>query len=162
MYLGNDMHLGLIFPPGTSHATAITTIARELVRRGHRATAFNFPDVEKLVTKEGIEFCPLGIQQHPPGTVPRNLELLGRLGGIEFLRFGMKLAALEIATLLEEAPAAMQAAGVTALIVDQGQPAGSTIAERLGLPFATFSKRMFWEEHFPNMAIFWPASVWEC
>ena len=33
--------------------------------------------------------------------------------------------------LLEEAPDAMRATGVTALLVDQGQPAGSTIAERL-------------------------------
>ena len=34
-------HFGLICPPGTSHVTALTGIARELCRRGHRATVFN-------------------------------------------------------------------------------------------------------------------------
>src|SRR5579862_4869799 len=107
-------HFGLIFPPGTSHVTATTTIARELVRRGHRATAFNFLDVEELVRREGVEFCPLGVKRQPKGAVQRNFEVLGRAGGLKFLRLGMKLALLEINILLEEAPAAMRAAGVTA------------------------------------------------
>src|SRR6266404_312800 len=93
-------HFRLIFPPGTRHVTATTTIARELVQHGHRATAFNFLDVDVLVTREGVEFCPLGILLHPKGSVPRNFEILGRLGGLKFLRFGMKLATFEITTLL--------------------------------------------------------------
>ena len=150
-------HFGLLFPPGTSHVTATTTIARELVRRGHRATAFNFLDVEDLVKREGIEFCPLGIRQHPKGSVPRNFETLGRMGGLKFLRFGMKLATAEIINLLEEAPEAMQAAGVTALLVDAGQPAGSTIAEKLGVPFATICNAL--HSH-PDPAVPPPITGW--
>lgn len=130
-------HFGLIFPPGPSHVTATSSIGRELIKRGHRATAFNFVDVKELATKEGVEFCPIGVQTHPLGSVPYNLEKLSHMGGIEFVRFGTKLARFEITTLLEEGIAAMRDVGVTALLVDQGQPAGSTMAKRLNVPFAS-------------------------
>jgi UDP:flavonoid glycosyltransferase YjiC (YdhE family) len=130
-------HFGLIFPPTTSHITATTTVARELIRRGHQATAFNFLDIEERVRKEGVGFCPLGERQHPKGSVPANMDKLGRLRGLKFMRFGLRLAQLEIATLLEEGPAAMRERGVTALLVDQGEPAGSTLAELLKVPYVS-------------------------
>jgi UDP:flavonoid glycosyltransferase YjiC (YdhE family) len=130
-------HFGLICPPGPSHVTASTTIARELCGRGHRATAFNIPDVEELATKEGVEFHALGATDHPKGSFKEFSEKFGRLRGMKARRFGLKVALDEVAMLLNEAPDAMHAAGVTALFVDQGQPAGSTIAERLAVPFVT-------------------------
>jgi hypothetical protein len=39
-------------PPGTSHVTGLTTIARGLCGRGHRATVFNILDVEDLARRE--------------------------------------------------------------------------------------------------------------
>jgi zeaxanthin glucosyltransferase len=128
-------HFGLIFPPTTSHITATTTVARELVRRGHQATAFNFLDVEEQVRKEGVGFCPLGVQRHPKGSVRANMEKLGRLRGSKFMQFGLRLAQLEIATLLEEGAAAIRESGVTALLIDQGEPAGSTLAELVKVPY---------------------------
>ncbi len=131
------LHFGLICPPGISHVTGLTTVARELCHRGHRATVFNILDVEELARKEAVGFHPLGVKDHPKGFFREFTDKFTRLHGIAALRFGLKAALGEIAMLLEEAPDAMHAAGVTTLIVDQGQPAGSTIAERLGLPFVT-------------------------
>jgi zeaxanthin glucosyltransferase len=130
-------HFGLVCPPGTSHVTGLTTIARELCARGHQATVFNILDVEDLARREGVGFSPLGVKHHPKGAFKAFSDHLSQLQGIEALRFGLKVAREEIAMLLEEAPDAMRAAGVTALLVDQGQPAGSTIAERLDVPFIT-------------------------
>ena len=130
-------HFGLIGPPGISHVTGLTGVARELCRRGHRATVFNIQDVEDLAKKEGMGFHALGIEHHPKGSFQRFADEFGRKHGLEALRFGLKVAREEIKMLLEEAPEAMRAAGVTALLIDQGQPAGSSIAERLRLPFIT-------------------------
>jgi zeaxanthin glucosyltransferase len=130
-------HFGLICPPGVSHVTCLTTIARELCQRGHRATVFNILDVEPLARSEGVEFRALGIHAHPPGSFRQFSERFSSLHGIAAMRYGLQVAAAEISMLLEEAPEAMRTAGVTALLVDQGQPAGSTIAERLGMPFIT-------------------------
>jgi zeaxanthin glucosyltransferase len=130
-------HFGLVCPPGTSHVTGLTTIARELCRRGHRATVFNILDVEDLARRESVGFVALGVRKHPKGAFKAFSDTLSRLQGIDALRFGLKVAREEIAMLLEEAPDAMTETGVTALIVDQGQPAGSTIAERLNVPFVT-------------------------
>jgi zeaxanthin glucosyltransferase len=130
-------HFGMISPPGSSHVTGMTTIGRELCRRGHRATVFNIPDVEELAAREGVGFCALGAHDHPKGAFKAFTEKFGRMRGMDALRFGLKVALDELTMLLDEAPDAMRAAGVTALLVDQGQPAGSTIAERLKLPFVT-------------------------
>ncbi len=130
-------HLGLICPPGASHVTGLTTIARELCRRGHRATVFNIADVEELARREGVGFRPLGAKEHPKGSFKRFSEKLSRMHGMSAMRFSMRVALSEISMLLEEAPGAMGEAGVTALLVDQGQPVGSTLAEVLGVPFVT-------------------------
>jgi MGT family glycosyltransferase len=130
-------HFGLVCPPGTSHVTGLTTVARELCGRGHRATVFNILDVEDLARREGVEFRALGVNEHPRGAFKAFSDQQSQLQGIEALRFGMKMARREIAMLLEEAPQAMRDAGVNALLIDQGQPAGSTIAERLNVPFVT-------------------------
>jgi zeaxanthin glucosyltransferase len=130
-------HFGLICPPGISHVTGLTGIARELCRRGHRATVFNILDVEEAAKREGMGFHPLGQEHHPKGSFQKFADEFGRKHGLEALRFGLKAAREEIKMLLQEAPEAMRAEGVTALLIDQGQPAGSTIAERLSLPFIT-------------------------
>jgi zeaxanthin glucosyltransferase len=130
-------HFGLVCPPGTSHVTGLTTIARELCARGHRATVFNILDVEDLAHREGVEFKALGVREHPKGSFKAFSEELSRLQGLQALRFGLKVARAEIAMLLQEAPDVMIEAGVDALLVDQGQPAGSTLAERLNVPFIT-------------------------
>jgi zeaxanthin glucosyltransferase len=130
-------HFGLVCPPGTSHVTGLTTIARELCGRGHRATVFNILDVEDLARREGVEFRALGVKDHPLGAFKAFSDRQSQLQGLEALRFGMTMARREMAMLLEEAPDAMRDAGVTALLIDQGQPAGSTLAERLNVPFVT-------------------------
>ena len=130
-------HFGLICPPGSSHVTGLTTIARQLCARGHRATVFNILDVEELAAREGVQFQAIGQAHHPRGSFAAFSQKFSELHGVEALRFGLKVALEEIRMLLDEAPDAMRAAGVTALLVDQGQPAGSSIAERLGVPFVT-------------------------
>jgi hypothetical protein len=43
----------------------------------------------------------------------------------------------DVAMVLRDAPAAVRTAGVDALVVDQAELAGGSVAEHLGLPFVT-------------------------
>ena len=131
------LHFGAVCPPGASHVTGMTTIGRELRRRGHRFTVFNIPDVEPLAASEDSEFCPLGLDDHPSGSFRKFSEKLSSLKGLPALGFGLATARKEIEMILRDAPDAMRSTGIDALLVDQGQPAGSTLARHLGVPFAT-------------------------
>lgn len=115
----------------------MTTIGRELIGRGHQFTVFNIPDVEPLARSEGAGFCQLGAATRPPGSFHRFTAKLATLKGLPAMRFGLSIVVDEIQMLLGEAPAAMRARGVDALLVDQGQPAGSSLAEHLNIPFFT-------------------------
>jgi MGT family glycosyltransferase len=156
-------HFGLVCPPGTSHVTGLTTVARELSGRGHRATVFNILDVEPLAEREGVGFRPLGVKDHPKGAFKAFSERQSQLEGLAALRFGLQMARAEIAMLLVEGPEAMRSAGVTALLVDQGQPAGSTLAERLGVPFVTICNALAAnpDPQAPPATVGWgPATTW--
>ena len=137
-------HFGLICPPAPSHVTALVAIGAELQQRGHRATIFNIADVEPMALVGKLGFEVLGTLEHPLGSLRRFKEQVGRLEGLSALRFGMRMALSETEMLLREAPDAMMSAGVTAMLVDQGEPCGSSIAEHLGLPFFTFCNAVAW------------------
>ena len=66
-----------------------------------------------------------------------SLDALGRLAGFTALRFTIRAVAATTAMECRELPDAIRAAGVEALLVDQMEPAGGAVAERLGLPFVT-------------------------
>jgi zeaxanthin glucosyltransferase len=130
-------HFGLICPPGPSHVTALTGIARELCRRGHRATLFGVLDVETLARHEGVEFHPLGARKFPRGALEAFTLQLSHLHGFKVMAFARQKELDEITMFLEEAPDAMRTAGVTALLIDQVLVPGSSIAEHLNVPFIT-------------------------
>src|SRR5579863_14466 len=158
-------HFGLICPPTASHVTGLTTVGRTLCERGHRATVFNILDVESLAMAEGLDFHPLGVHDHPVGSVRKFSEELAGLKGFAIMRRGLQIAQAEVEMLLRDAPQAMRSAGVTALLVDQGQPAGSTIAEVLGIPFFTICNATpaEYEPSVPPTFTAWPYSTnWVC
>jgi zeaxanthin glucosyltransferase len=66
----------------------------------------------------------------------------GCLSGRQGLRFSVAYFRREQAMLHGELPAALQAANINVLLVDQLSPAASTAAERLGLPFVTIANAL--------------------
>jgi MGT family glycosyltransferase len=67
----------------------------------------------------------------------QSLASIGKRHGLSALRFTIQEVAKTTETMLREAPAAIRAHGVSMLLVDQTEPAGAAIAERLRLPFVT-------------------------
>jgi zeaxanthin glucosyltransferase len=130
-------HFGAICFPGTGHLNPMLSLLRELQRRGHRATLFQIEDLEGVIRAAGIEHCTVGAASHPRGTLTALDRTLSRLKGFAALRFTLARLSETAAMMLRDAPAAVRDARVDAMIVDQAELAGSSIAEHLGIPFVT-------------------------
>lgn len=131
------MHFGIITPPVPGHLHPFGALGRELIERGHRVTVFHMPDVRERVEKERLGFVAIGESHFPPGSLARDLATLTRLHGLAALRFTIEAIRRTTEIFCREAPAAIEKAGVDLLLVDQTEPAGGSIAERLGLRFVT-------------------------
>jgi len=123
--------------PGTGHLHPLTALGRQLARRGHQVTVFQVADAEPVIRAAGLGFWPIGSADFPLGSLRVKDQRLGRLQGMKALGFIFERFCRHSAVVLRDAPRAMWAAGIDALIVDQAEFAGGTVAERLGLPFAT-------------------------
>jgi len=130
-------HLGLLCPELTGHLNPLTTLGRELQRRGHTVTVVSRPDGERKARAAGLDFSPIGEREFPIGSVARTSAELGRLSGLKAVKFTAELLRQSTMTVLRDAPAVVSAGKIEALLVDQVTPAGNTVAEMLGLPHIT-------------------------
>jgi zeaxanthin glucosyltransferase len=131
------LHFGIISPPVSGHIHPFGALGRELIRRGHRVSLIHMRDLEDHARREGLEYIPIGKESHPKGSLTLSLAELSRRKGLSALRFTIQAVARTTEMMLLEGPAAVRAAEISMLLVDQMEPAGGTIAEHLGLPFAT-------------------------
>jgi zeaxanthin glucosyltransferase len=130
-------HFGVISPPVSGHIHPFSALGRELIARGHRVTYLQVIDLEEKIRSEDLDFEPIGLSDHPRGSLPESLAELGRLQGLSALRFTIHAVARTTHMVCRDAPAAIRRRGIDALLVDQSEPAGGTVAEHLGLPFIT-------------------------
>jgi MGT family glycosyltransferase len=130
-------HFGIISPPVSGHINPLCALGRELIASGHRVTYFQMLDLEEKVRSEGMEFWPIGQADHPRGSLRQSLTQLGRLQGRAALRFTLRAVQRTTVMVCRDGPTAIRDAGVEALLVDQMEPAGGTVAEHLGRPFVT-------------------------
>ena len=130
-------HFGIITPPVSGHIHPFAALGRELIARGHRVTCLQAIDLEEKIHSEEIDFEPIGLSDHPRGTVPASLAQIGRLKGLAALKFTIGEVARASVAVCRDAPDAIRRRGIDALLVDQTEPAGGAVAEHLGLPFVT-------------------------
>jgi MGT family glycosyltransferase len=130
------MNIGLFCPPLPGHLNPVAILGRALVARGHRVIAFQMPALEQRVRAAGLDFHPLG---KPSQELSSMIDRMGRLSGLASLRFAVQGACTLAELICREGPAALSAAGVDLVLVDQNDPAGGTIAEHLKIPFLNVS-----------------------
>jgi MGT family glycosyltransferase len=85
--------------------------------------------------KEGVGFAAVGSDDYAPGTLARSLESLRSLHGLAALRYSIKGSAQITDLFLRDGPEVLKAEKIDALLVDQNEPAGGTLAQRLQIPF---------------------------
>ena len=75
-------HLGLVCPELSGHLNPMTTLGRELQRRGHRVTVVARPDARRKAEAAGLGFAPIGEREFPVGSMQATSAELGKLSGI--------------------------------------------------------------------------------
>jgi zeaxanthin glucosyltransferase len=135
-------HLGFLSFPGTGHLNPLAALGRRLQQRGHQVTVFQIADLESAIRTAGLDFIQIGHNEFPPGTLRRLDQKLGQLSGFAAVRYTANRILGSSMMVLEEAPKAMVDAQIDALIVDQAELAGGTIAEYLNLPFVNVALAM--------------------
>lgn len=131
------MHFGIISPPVSGHIHPFGALGRELIARGHRVSFLHMPDLADRVRLEDLEFITIGESDHPTGSLPQSLNRLAQLQGLGALRFTIDAIRKTTEMICRDAPRAIRRAGIEALLVDQTEPAGATVADHLRLPFIT-------------------------
>jgi zeaxanthin glucosyltransferase len=115
----------------------LLALAYELQARGHEVTFFQVPDLEEQIRAAEIDYCPIGESDHPLGSLRESLAKLGSLSGLAALRFTVRAIQKTTDMICRDLPGAVRTSHIDALLVDQTEPAGGSVAEHLGVPFVT-------------------------
>jgi zeaxanthin glucosyltransferase len=129
------MHIALACPELSGHLNPMTTLGRELVRRGHRVTVVGRPDGEAKATAAGLGFAVIGAAEFPRGAIAAQAKTLGGMTARKALRYTIDMMRRAAEVTLRDLPAVCREMGIDALLVDQVNPAAGTVAEIEGLPF---------------------------
>ena len=130
-------HLGLVCPELSGHLNPMTTLGRELQRRGHRVTVVARPDARRKAEAAGLGFAAIGEREFPEGSMQATSAELGRLTGMKAIQFTAELLRRGAAAILQDAPEVIAREKIEALLVDQVASAGGTVGDQLGLPHVT-------------------------
>ena len=129
------MHIGLACPELSGHLNPMTTLGRELARRGHRVTVVARPDGEAKAVAAGLGFAAIGAAEFPRGAIAAQANALGRMTARNALSYTVEMMRLAAEVALRDLPAVCREIGIEGLLVDQVNPAAGTVAEIEGLPF---------------------------
>jgi UDP:flavonoid glycosyltransferase YjiC (YdhE family) len=127
--------VGLFCPPTVGHLNPMTVLGRTLLKRGHSVTLFGIADVEAFVRSCGLDFRVLGASEYPVGSVEKSSKVLGRLRGIQALRFTVNAGSRLAEITCRFASSQVEASGIDLMVVDQNEPAAGSVAERLQVPY---------------------------
>lgn len=132
-------HFGVICPTSSGHLNPMTTLGYELQQRGHRVTVIGLPDAEAAARAAGLGFRAIAAAQFPPGASAQFMAELGELSGLAAFRYTVALFQRFTTILLDEASAPIEQVGIEALLVDQASLGGTTVAQRLKLPYISLA-----------------------
>jgi len=135
----------------------MTTLGRELQRRGHRVTVVGRLDARRKAQSAGLDFAAISEADFPEGTMQETSRELGRLSGLKAVQFTAKLLHKGVVAILRDAPMVVDREKIDALLVDQVSPAGGTVADLTGRPWVMVSNALALnpDPHLPPCVLPW-------
>jgi zeaxanthin glucosyltransferase len=135
-------HIGVLTFPDTGHLNSLCALGRRLRQRGHEVTVFQIVDVEPIIREAGLNFVQIGQREFPKGSLLKQHRRVGRQSGLwAHFYLSQRMRAMS-AIILREAPSAISQAKIDALIIDQVEFAGGTVAEHLNVPFVSVASAL--------------------
>jgi MGT family glycosyltransferase len=129
--------IGILSFSSPGHYYPLTALGRRLQSRGHAVVYFQVADLERPIRAAGLQFRQIGREDFPPGSLRARDEEVCRLKGLAALRCVFRGIERKAMMLFRDAPAKIRDEGIDALLIDQIEMAGGTVAEHLGLPFVS-------------------------
>lgn len=138
------MRFGIICPPIPGHLYGMMTIGRELRRRGHDVYLINITDAARHASNGYVDFVAIGTAEFPPGALDSYLNMIRNINLLT-IRKGIDWAKTMCRALCRDGAAAVESLGLDALLVDQCQTEGRTIADLTGVPYLSICNALNFE-----------------
>jgi MGT family glycosyltransferase len=123
--------------PLLGHLNPFSTLAHELIRRGHQVTFFHVPDFAELVRSRGFDFEAFGERDYPAGTFAERYREMSRLDGLSASRASLDILTSQADALFTTARPTIEKAGLDLWLVDHMDYAASTLAACMQAPFVS-------------------------
>lgn len=123
--------LGVLAPPGRGHLYPATALGRRLKKHGYQVTIFDRCTAKAVVAASGLQFRAIDVTDKRSRSWVESEKLVGPQS-LSVLRAHASLV-------LRNAYNALIETKIEALLVDQADFAGGTLADRLGIPFINLS-----------------------
>jgi zeaxanthin glucosyltransferase len=131
------MRIGLISSPVPGHINPMSTLGRELKKRGHEIFFFNIEDTRQKIVGEGHQFIQIGGSDalFPAGSWEKYWAPLSKRRGLSVVLKTIRLHTRLSKMMVHEIPSLAKNLRIDALLIDQLQFQGSAIATITNLPF---------------------------
>ncbi len=129
--------LGFFCLPWIGHINPLSTLARELLDRGHEIIFFQVADLAEQVRNRGFQLEAFGARDFPPGTFTERIRGLSRLEGAPAMKASLDITTAQAAALFAEARPLIERAKLDLWVVDHLDYAAATLAAHMQAPFVS-------------------------
>ena len=127
-------HIAMVVPVWIGHLNPMTTLGRELQRRGHDVSVLSFPAAAERVHRAGLNHETIGETTFPPGEWERRTLELSRLRGLRAARYTIHWIAGITHVMLSELAETVSRQRFDGIVADQVCFGAECAAETAGVP----------------------------
>jgi zeaxanthin glucosyltransferase len=127
--------IGTICPRVPGHLNPLTTLCRELQRRGHRVIFYQTPLAAERIRARGFEVRCIGEKEFSPEEALKDQKVMATLSGYRAFRHTRDSVIRVIEVIIRQVPAMLREDNVDLMLVDQLSMGGGTASELAGVPF---------------------------
>jgi MGT family glycosyltransferase len=132
-------YIGFLSLYATGHLNPSLAFGKALRERGHTVTFFNLADTGHSIIESGLKFVPFGGQEYPMGALQQIFEKMGKLQGAAGFQYFLERMITLARASFRDLPGLIEANQIDALVIDQLFPGGATVAQHLGLSYASLA-----------------------
>jgi len=150
-------HIGIICVPATGHLNTFTPLGYELKQRGHQVTLIGTLDAKEKTEAAGLSFIAYAEEDCPLGFTPDSLVRMGKLSGLDALRYSIELLQQSVITMTQAGLEVIRKAKIDLLLIDQASFGAASVADFLGIPFITVTSALMFnrEDTVPPFSLGW-------